>query len=45
MSSAVFCAATDLILDPPDVLVLTAWIMWFELAVDVNKEPKLKECV
>lgn len=47
MSSAVLCAATDLILDPPDVLVLTARIMWFELAVDVNKEPKpkLKECL
>lgn len=47
MSSAVLCAATDLILDPPDELVLTARIMWFELAVDVNKEPKpkLEECV
>lgn len=43
------CAATDLILvtDPPDVWKLTVWIMWFELAVDANKEPKpkLEECV
>lgn len=49
MSSAVLCAATDLILvtDPPDVWKLTARMMWFELAVDVNKEPKpkLEECV